>query len=339
VIDARPRGGAGLLAFEQVEGRSMLERQVELARGLEAASLSCQVEPAERRRLAHALLPELLGAGLELTERRSADAFVLRTDRIYDPGRLRRQYRRGGDSERAVIWRLDTPAGLAGAETELLRRRSYQPLGRYWALAPARALARWLAPTRVRPNAVTLAAALLMLTAGGLVSSGASDLATRLTIATLLALGLVLDTADGHLARLQGTSSAFGRWLDAVLDEVCDMALHAAVAWAAYAATGQAAWLLAGMAYAMGKHLFLEAGHLAETGPGAPQGAAVGQGSSGLLRRVVRLLGHADIRWHAWIVLAACGALRFELLFCAAYYPARLAGVLAGKAVRRADHG
>ena len=58
-------------------------------------------------------------------------------------------------------------------------------------------------------------------------------------VALCLALALVLDTADGRLARLQGTCSAFGRWLDQVLDELADLALHAAIAWAAFVRDGQ----------------------------------------------------------------------------------------------------
>ena len=72
-----------------------------------------------------------------------------------------------------------------------------------------------------------------------------------------LALALVLDTADGRLARLQGTSSAFGRWLDQVLDELADLALHAAIAWAAFGRDGRPIWLLLGIVYASGKYLFL----------------------------------------------------------------------------------
>ena len=67
---------------------------------------------------------------------------------------------------------------------------------------------------------------------------------------------LVLDTADGRLARLQGTSSAFGRWLDHVLDELADITLHAAIAWSMFQAGGPAWWLAVGMLYAAGKYLF-----------------------------------------------------------------------------------
>ena len=132
------------------------------------------------------------------------------------------------------------PQALAGAEDELIRRRTYQPLGRYWALGPARRLARGSAPTPVRPNAVTLASAALMLAAVGARRLRAGRRWPReARRGVALALALVLDTADGHLARLQGTASEFGRWLDAMLDELGDMALHAAIAWAAFARDGR----------------------------------------------------------------------------------------------------
>ncbi len=71
-----------------------------------------------------------------------------------------------------------------------------------------------------------------------------------------MAVALVLDTADGRLARLQGTSSAFGRWLDEFLDEMVDLVLHAAIAWSAFVRDGRPVWLLLGIAYASGKYLF-----------------------------------------------------------------------------------
>ena len=95
------------------------------------------------------------------------NAAILRSDRLYDANRLRRAIDRGRDPESAVIWRLDRPQGLDGAEDELIRRRTYQPVGRYWALAPARWLAETLSPTRVRPNAVTIASATSCLRGGG----------------------------------------------------------------------------------------------------------------------------------------------------------------------------
>jgi phosphatidylglycerophosphate synthase len=261
-------------------------------------------------------------------------AAVLRADRLYDPNRVRRALRRGKDPETAVIWRLDLPHGLAGAHDELTRRQTFQPLDRYWALAPARRLARALAPTRIRPNAVTLASAGLVLGASAVVAFAGRGMAANLAASAALALALVLDTADGHLARLQGTASAFGRWLDGWLDEVGDMALHAAVAWSAYAQTGAAGWLLLGMLYAMGKYVFM----VGTTGPDATAANAVQPHRPAprepRFSRWVRLAGHADVRWHLWIVLAAAGRLDAALVAYAAYYPARAALGALRKAVR-----
>ena len=77
-----------------------------------------------------------------------ADAAVLRTDRYYDARRLKRGLRRGRSPESAVLWRLDRPETLALADEELTRRRSYQPLGKYWAFPLAERLAEWLQADR-----------------------------------------------------------------------------------------------------------------------------------------------------------------------------------------------
>ncbi|WP_461175034.1 CDP-alcohol phosphatidyltransferase family protein [Arthrobacter sp. Z1-9] len=48
-------------------------------------------------------------------------------------------------------------------------------------------------------------------------------------IAVLLAAGYVLDSADGQVARLTGSSSPAGEWLDHVVDSVRMPAIHLAV--------------------------------------------------------------------------------------------------------------
>src|SRR5262249_4538006 len=148
----------------------------------------------------------------------------------------------------------------------------------------------------------------LVLGAAAVVAFAGAGWAANLAAASALALALVLDTADGHLARLQGTATAFGRWLDGWLDEVGDMALHAAAAWSAYARAGAVAWLLLGMLYAMGKYLFI-LGTAGDEGPeqpaARPASAPLLTPPEPLLTRCVRLAGHADVRWHLWIVLAA----------------------------------
>lgn len=336
VIDARPRGPRGPLALEPVLGRSVLDRLVE------------QVETlAGRPGPAVAVLVERSGDGLNETldghpqlrvvdsGEPPADAWVVRTDRLYDGRKLRSAFARGADPETAAYWRLDAPHGLAGAGDELTRRQSFQPLGSYWARRPARALAALLAPTRVRPNAVTLAAFACFCGSVCLVALAAPSWPACLAAAAGLAVALVLDTADGHLARLQGTSSAFGRWLDGWLDEVADMLLHGAIAWAAYVRTGVPGWLVLGTAYAMGKYVFVAA-TTGDSDGAASAAPTTKPAADSLPARCVRMAGHADVRWHLWIVLAALGRLDAALAAYAAYYPLRALVVAGRRAVRRA---
>lgn len=336
VIDARPRGPRGALAVERVQGQSVLDYLLDLAESVFPAdrSVAIHAREEEHEALRACLSKRRAGRFVLAVGPTPADAAVLRSDRLYDPKRLRKALLRGDDPETAVIWRLDRPSGLAGADDELVRRRTYQPIGHYWALAPARWLAAALAPTRVRPNAVTLTAAGLFMSAALVTAFAIPGVLTNLYAAAALAVALILDTADGHLARLQGTASAFGRWLDSWLDEVGDMALHAAAAWSSYSQTNSVGWLLLGMAYPMGKYLFVAAAVELDDGKDAESKAIISTRSEAFAVRAVRLAGHADVRWHLWIVLTAVGRLDIALAAYAVYFPARAVMVAARKVVR-----
>jgi hypothetical protein len=330
------------MAAEVVLGRSMLGHVLDLAEEVAPAGEPVLVyaRPEEHRELQE-LAGKRSGSVVFASGAPRADALVLRTDRFYDAGQLRRRLRRGRSPESAVLWRLDRPEAIFSADEELTHRLSYQPIGKYWAFPLARRLAEALCPTPVRPNLVTLTSAALMLAAAGLVATGAGAAGWigRAAVAAAMALALVLDTADGRLARLQGTCSSFGRWLDQFLDELTDLALHAAIAWWAFRRDGVPLWLLAGILYASGKYLFLVQSTLGDelerqsglSGPIArSDGSTRGpvrhpRGIAGL----VHLAGHADVRWHLWIILAAVGRLDLALAAYAAYFPLRtLAGAI-----------
>jgi phosphatidylglycerophosphate synthase len=336
-IDARPRGPRGPLAAEVVLGRTMIGHLADLAIELapEGEPVAVYARPEEHRELRE-LVGDPAGSRIVLVAGPPrADAAVLRTDRFYDRSRLRRRLNRGGSPEAAVLWRLDRPESLLAADEELTRRLTYQPIGRFWAFPLAERLAEGLRPTAIRPNAVTAASAALMLGAAALVATRATGTAAAAGIATAMALALVLDTADGRLARLQGTSSAFGRWLDEFLDELVDLALHAAIAWAAFVRDGRPVWLLLGMAYASGKHLFRVQSSLGDELEGRTDSqprlsASIREDPRARgIAQVVRLFGHADLRWHFWIVLAAVQRLDLALVAYAIYFPVRaLAGAI-----------
>ena len=207
VIDARPRGPRGLLATEILLGRPVLSHLVEQALTVGSPGGPIAVHAREDE---HALLQGLMANHVSnrvmfFMGPPQAGAAIMRTDRLYDLRRLRRAVRSGGDPETAVIWRLDRASSLATAEEELKRRLTYQPLGRFWAFALAERLAATLAATGARPNHLTLGAAALMLTASAIVAFGGPGYLPSIATALALAAALVLDTADGRLARLQGT--------------------------------------------------------------------------------------------------------------------------------------
>jgi len=349
VIDARPRGPRGLLAAEMVLGRSVLGHLLDLVIELGEPGAPVVVHAREEE---HAPLRELAGGlparGLMFVSGTPReDEAVLRTDCLYDTGRLRRSLRRGRSPEAAVLWRLDRPEALLKADEELTRRLTYQPLGKYWAFPLAERLAEWLRPTSIRPNALTMTAGALMLTAAAMVAGGADAWIARSLVVLALGTALVLDTADGRLARLQGTSSALGRWLDQVLDELADLALHAAIAWAAFCRDGSPAWLVLGMLYASAKYLFLIQSHFGnELEAGTAKLPSTGEwhrarqgsgGKSGVVTTIVgliRMFGHADLRWHLWIILALLGRLELALGVYAVYFAVR---AVAG-AVRKGVH-
>jgi phosphatidylglycerophosphate synthase len=122
-------------------------------------------------------------------------------------------------------------------------------------LRPAAAsLAAVLAPTRVRPNWLTLAGLTAAVAAAALLSVRPE--------AAPWAAGCVLlawfcDRADGQLARLQHSASAWGAWLDANVDELTDLGLHVSVAAAAAAKTASSLpWALL-IAFLSGKYLLM----------------------------------------------------------------------------------
>ena len=326
IIDARPRGPRGPLATELIAGRSVLAHLVELARQANDNEIDedepvCVHARADEQSAFALLFDEFERPRLTfVTGPTPEGSRVLRSDRVYDPSRLKRVIHQGRDPEAAVIWRLDNPHSLAGVEDELIRRHTYQPIGKYWAFGPARSLARRLVPTPIRPNMVTTLSALTFLTGAAIVAWGEISLAARFLTAVAFAIALVLDTADGHLARLQGTASSFGRWLDSNLDELGDMALHAAIAWSSFVRDGWAGWLVIGMIYGMGKYLFM-VGHEVESNS-APKDFTFAFRIHPI-KQAVRVVGHADVRWHLWVALALLGRLELALVAYAIYFPVR----------------
>ncbi len=92
-----------------------------------------------------------------------------------------------------------------------------------------RCLAAVAALVGMSANAVTLLSGGLSLASVTLLAVGPRSWGTGVLVALGMLLGFALDSADGQLARLQGTGSAAGEWLDHVVDCAVKLAIHSAV--------------------------------------------------------------------------------------------------------------
>jgi archaetidylinositol phosphate synthase len=100
--------------------------------------------------------------------------------------------------------------------TELLCEHVFRPVAHLVVLA--------LAPLRVPPPAVVLAAAVT-----GIAAAVELALGHLIVAALLVQLKTVLDNADGQLARVTGRVTVFGRYLDSECDLLVNAALFAAL--------------------------------------------------------------------------------------------------------------
>jgi phosphatidylglycerophosphate synthase len=134
-------------------------------------------------------------------------------------------------SERTAAAVGPVGAGSAASERESFWSgywRSLKPLAveepiDVWVHRPlAYVVARALLPTPVSPNLVTLVSILFGLTTAYCLLASFSG--HMLLAGVCLFLSAVFDCADGQLARMRGTSSAFGRMLDGVADLIVSVA-------------------------------------------------------------------------------------------------------------------
>jgi phosphatidylglycerophosphate synthase len=228
-------------------------------------------------------------------------------------------------------WRVERPVSPAAECPPALdrgesARDARHPLSRWYLLPLAGAAASTLSKTSVRPWQVTaLGFALSACAAAGLVAGWPAWLPAGLVLAAWFC-----DRLDGRLARRQGTQSSLGAWLDANLDELSDIGLHAALACAAARAIpGPLPWILL-TAFVAGKYLFLHSRMDGERnrnrGELEPSKRRQGAGATSFLRRMVNLPANADIRVHLLVLAVATQWFVVELAVVAAYYNLRWLG-------------
>lgn len=92
----------------------------------------------------------------------------------------------------------------------------------------------WFVRHGVSPNAITLLATAIGLVGAGLLATG--QVPIQVLGALLFIASTVLDGSDGEVARLAFRQTEFGRTLDLTCDNIVNVAVFAAVGWAAIAA-------------------------------------------------------------------------------------------------------
>lgn len=97
---------------------------------------------------------------------------------------------------------------------------------RKWSVVLIRPIAEFLARMGLTPNAVTVLGLALTVAVAAIIATGQTQLG-----GVLLILTLAFDAVDGALARLTGSTSRFGAFLDSTLDRWAEVALYNALIW------------------------------------------------------------------------------------------------------------
>ncbi|MEU5883249.1 CDP-alcohol phosphatidyltransferase family protein [Spirillospora sp. NPDC047279] len=129
-----------------------------------------------------------------------------------------------------------------------VRERTYKARDAWWTVLLVDPLAARLVRftanrTGITPNQLTVGS--LFLGLGAAVAFAAASWQFLLLGALLYHLSFTLDCMDGKIARLKGTGSIFGAWLDYIFDRVRVLACAIALMGGQYAATGNVAYIWA----------------------------------------------------------------------------------------------
>jgi len=97
---------------------------------------------------------------------------------------------------------------------------------RKWGATVIQPIALFLARLGLTPNTITVLGFLMTAAVAVVLATGRTQLAGVLLIGTL-----AFDAVDGTLARLMGTASRFGAFLDSTLDRWAEVVIYAALVW------------------------------------------------------------------------------------------------------------
>ena len=140
---------------------------------------------------------------------------------------------------------------MANFTLDDVRQRTYKARDAWWTVLLVDPLASRLVKftanrTRITPNQLTVGALILGLGAGACFA--VATWPWLLIGAVLYHLSFTLDCMDGKIARLKGTGSIFGAWLDYIFDRVRVLACAIALMGGQYLATDNTAYIWTALA-------------------------------------------------------------------------------------------
>ena len=152
---------------------------------------------------------------------------------------------------------VDDPAAVKRAENVLLAdlgdKPNDGPVSRHLNRPLSVRISRWLVNYGITPNQISLFSFLCSVLAAGLFALGGY---LALVLGGFLAqFASIVDGCDGEVARLKFQTSAYGGWLDAVLDRYADALLLFGLTWHAYADKTDSLILLTGFLAIIGSFM------------------------------------------------------------------------------------
>jgi phosphatidylglycerophosphate synthase len=187
-----------------------------------------------------------------------------------------------------------------------------------WIHRGVRVLVRPLVRSPVTPNHLTTARLFTGLGAAAAFATGETQWIRA--GATLFVLSMLLDRADGELARLSGNSSRFGKLYDTVADAICDTAALAGIgiglSAGAFGRLAVVMGLVAGLSVAFIFHQIIRIERDLGPGSGAFQGfAGFDPDDSMVLIPVAMWLGYAETLLLASVIVAPLAAVGIAVGF------------------------
>jgi len=209
---------------------------------------------------------------------------------------------------------VDTPAMHRSAERGLLdwaTSESNDGAVARWLNRPcSRRISKRLIETKITPNQISIVAFLLGLLAALILAQ--PYYWALLLGGILVQLASVVDGCDGEIARLRLTPSAYGGWLDALLDRYADAAVLGALTWHVMQTQQSTLWMWLGLAAITGSFVSSYSAHKADQLP-SRLGWRIGRDTRSLTVMLGGIFGRPDVV--LWLVAIAMNAVVFYRIF------------------------